>query len=176
MRFLRSFLFRLYGECFTRRGRRRLGRRLATRFLLLFVAIAWTYPFVSAFWDEQLVDFVRGRVVVSGAPDRPVLRTAVVLVPAPSDPSNPRALARYRWIDPGAPLPAVFVPKDAAVFLWTDVDGWFGGMHLALGVPYRIEVRRSGCPVVVFGVRTFRLLDFWSRRFDVEVPPCPGSC
>ena len=78
MRFLRSFLFRLYGECFTRRGRRRLGRRLATRFLLLFVAIAWTYPFVSAFWDEQLVDF--------------------------------------------------------------------------------------------------RLLDFWSRRFDVEVPPCPGSC
>ena len=136
--------------------------------------MAWTHPFVSAFWYGQLVDFVEGRVVVAGS--APVVRTSVVLVPAPADPSDSGALEPYLRIDPGGLLPEVSVPGDAAVSMGADVDGWFGGMHVAVGVPYRVEVRRAGCPPVAFGVRTFRFLDFWSRRLRLEIVPCPLPC
>ena len=163
---------RLWEELVTRKGRRRLRRRLLSRFLLIAVAIAWTEPFVRAFWHEQLSYFVSGRVVVEGGQDVPVMRTAVVLVPQVADPAVPGALIRYSRIDPGEPLAVSGDVEDAAIWLWADVDGWFGSMHLAQGVPYRIEVRRFGCEPAVFGVRRFWLFDFWSRRMTLEVRPC----
>ena len=70
---------------------------------------------------------------------------------------------------------AVLTAEDAAVWLWTDPDGWFDTMHVAPDRRYRIEVRRPGadCPVHVVGHRVFRLLDFFSRRLAIQVPPCP---
>ena len=166
---------RLWGELITRKGRRRLRRRVLSRFLLVAVAIAWTEPFVRAFWHEQFSYFVSGRVVVEGAEDVPMTRTAVVLVPDVGDPAAPGVLVRYSRIDPGEPLAVSRDVEDAAVWLWTDVDGWFGSMHVAQGAPYRIEVRRPGCESAVFGVRRFWLLDFWSRRLTLAVPPCVGA-
>ena len=166
----RRVAVRLWEELLTRKGRRRLRRRLASRFLLVAVAIAWTYPFVDAFWHEQIGFFVSGRLVVTGQ-HLPLFSTAVVLVPDPDVSGGP--LAAYAKIDPGRPSGLVERPEDAAVWLWADVDGWFGGMHLAVGLPYRVEVRRAGCAPVEFGVRRFRLFDFWSRRLQLEVPPCP---
>ena len=166
---------RLWGELVTRKGRRRFRRRVLSRFLLVAVAVAWTEPFVSAFWHEQLLYFVSGRVVVEGGHDVPVTRLAVVLVPEVADPAAPGALARYSRIDPGEPLAVSGDAEDAAIWLWADVDGWFGLMHLAQGVPYRIEVRRSGCEPAVFGVRRFWLFDFWSRRLRLEVPLCSAA-
>ncbi len=161
---------RLREELLTRKGRRRLRRRLASRFLLLAVAVAWTYPFVDAFWSEQLGFFISGRLVVTGQ-DAPLFRTAVVLVPEPDVSGGP--LAAYAKIDPAEPAGLPERAEDAAVWLWTDVDGWFGGMHVAAGLPYRVEVRRPGCAPAGFGVRRFSLLDFWSRRLQLEVPLCP---
>ena len=163
---------RLREEVLTRKGRRRLRRRLASRFLLLAVAVAWTYPFVDGFWAAELDSFVRGRVVVTGR-DAPLLRAAVVLVPLPQLSAD--GLAAYARIDPGDPLALTGRVEDATIWLWPDVDGWFAGMHLALGMPYRVEVRRPGCPPVEFGVRRFRLLAFGSRRLHLEVPPCPAE-
>ena len=166
---------RLREELVTRKGRRRLRRRLLSRFLLVAVAIAWTEPFVRAFWYEQLSYFVSGRVVVEGGQGVAMTRTAVVLVPEVADLASPGALARYSRIDPGEPLAVSHHAEDAAIWLWADVDGWFGSMHVAQGAPYRIEVRRSGCEPAVFGVRRFWLFDFWSRRLTLEVPPCVGA-
>ena len=163
---------RLREELLTRKGRRRLRRRLASRFLLVAVAVAWTYPFVGGFWAAELVSFVGGRVVVTGR-DAPLLRAAVVLVPAPE--LSGGGLAAYAKIDPGDPLVRPGRVDDATIWLWPDVDGWFGGMHLAPGLPYRVEVRRPGCPPVGFGVRRFTLLAFGSRRLHLEVPPCPAE-
>ena len=132
----------------------------------------WRSSTRTTAWWEQLVYFVDGRVVVSGREDAPLLDTAVVLVPALADPDASGVLRLYSRIDRGAPLAGVERPEDAAIWLWTDVDGWFGSTHLALGVPYRIEVRRAGCRPVVFGLRRFRLLNFWSRRLHLEVLPC----
>ena len=165
---------RLWGELVTRKGRRRLRRRVLSRFLLVAVAVAWTEPFVRAFWYEQLSYFVSGRVVVGGQ-DVAMTRTAVVLVPEVADPAAPGALARYSRIDPGEPLAVFGDAEDAAIWLWADVDGWFGSMHLAQGAPYRIEVRRFGCEPAVFGVRRFWVFDFWSRRLNLEVPLCSAA-
>ena len=175
MGFLQRLVRRLWGELFTPSGRRRLCRRVASRFLLVGLALAWTYPFVAGFWETQVVDFVTGRVLVTGH-QGPVLRTSVVLVPDLPEPADPAALARYALIDRGGSLPGVHTPQDAALHIWTDVDGRFSQMHVAPGLPYRVEVRRPGCPVHVHGVYTFRLLDFWSRRLALQVPPCALSC
>ena len=166
---------RVWKELVTRKGRRRLRRRLLSRFLLIAVAIAWTEPFVRAFWHEQLAYFVSGRVVVEGGQDVAMTRTAVVLVPQVADPAAPGALIRYSRIDPGEPLAVSGEVEDAAIWLWADVDGWFGSMHLVQGAPYRIEVRRFGCEPAVFGVRRFWVFDFWSRRLNLEVPPCAAE-
>ena len=166
---------RLWGELVTRKGRRRLRRRVLSRFLLVAVAVAWTEPFVNAFWHEQLSYFVSGRVVVEGGQDVAMTRTAVVLVPEVADPAAPGALARYSRIDPGEPLAVSGDAEDAAIWLWADVDGWFGSMHVAQGAPYRIEVRRRGCESAVFGVRRFWVFDFWSRRLNLEVLPCAAK-
>ena len=168
----RRFAARLRSELLTRKGRRRLRRRVASRFLLTGLAIAWTHPFVSDFWDGQINSFIAGRVVVTGV-DAPVLRTAVVLVPVPE--GSGATLAAYAKIDPLDPVAIPRQVEDAAVWLWPDVDGWFDGMHLAAGLPYRVEVRRRGCPPVEFGVRTFRLLGFGARRLHLEVPACEGK-
>lgn len=163
---------RLWGEAFTRAGRRRLRRRVASRYLLVFVAIAWTYPTVEDFWYGQIVDFVAGRVVLTGPDPGPVLRTAVVLVPAPDDPDD---LASYAAFDISAP-DQVADPVDLQIDIWPDLDGYFSRMTLAPRLPYRIEVRRPGCPTLDFGVRSFFFLNFWSRRLRLEVPPCPRPC
>ena len=168
----RRFAARLREELLTPKGRRRLRRRAASRFLLTGLAIAWTHPFVSDFWEGQINSFIAGRVVVTGA-DAPVLRTAVVLVPVPERSGS--TLAAYAKIDPLDPVAIPGQVEDAAVWLWPDVDGWFDGMHLAAGLPYRVEVRRPGCPTVQFSVRKFRLLGFQSRRLHLEVPACDAE-
>ena len=168
----RRVAVRLREELLTRKGRRRLRRRLASRFLLVAVAIAWTYPFVEGFWAAELVSLVGGRLVVTGR-DAPLLSAAVVLVPVPE--LSAGGLAAYARIDPVDSVELPVRVDDAAIWLWTDVDGWFGGMHLAPGLPYRVEVRRPGCPPVEFGVRRFRLLGFWYRRLYLEVQPCPAE-
>lgn len=159
---------RLRDECVSRRGRRRLRRRLASRSLLTLLAVAWTYPFVGAFWLSELTGFVSGRVVVSGPPE-PLFGAAVVLVPAPAPGVG---LAAYARIDPARPVTVPATVEDAALWLWTDVDGWFDAMHLAQAVPYRVEVRRPGCEPVAFGVRSFHLFGFSSRRLRLEIPRC----
>ena len=176
MGFLRRLVHRLWGEAFTRAGRRRLLRRVASRFLIVFVVVGWTHPFVAAFWQHQFVDLVSGRVVVAGPDPAPVLRTVVVLVPAPPDPSASGALVPYLKVDPGAYGLDPSRSANLELDLWPDVSGRFATMHVVLGRPYRLEVRRTGCPTVDFGVRTFRLLGFFGRRLSLEVPPCLLSC
>ena len=110
-----------------------------------------------------------GRVVVADEAE-PLLRTAVVLVPAPEDART--SLAAYAKIDPGEPVRVPEQVEDAAIWLWTDIDGWFEAMHLAPGLAYRVEVRRRGCPTVTFGIRRFTLLGFGARRLQLEVPAC----
>ena len=168
----RRLAARLRDELLTRKGRRRLRRRIASRFLLTGLAIAWTHPFVSDFWNGQIGSFIAGRVIVADT-HAPVLRTAVVLVPVPEQSGT--TLAAYAKIDPGDPVALPEQVEDAAVWLWPDVDGWFDGMHLAAGLPYRVEVRRPGCPTVQFSVRKFRLLSFQSRRLHLEVPACDAE-
>ena len=166
-----SLFRRLVDEVFTPRGRRRLRRRLLSRLLVLLPVLVWTYWFSTAFWSGEVTRYLRGRVVVEG-PRAPVLGLAVVLVPDPLDPDA--GYDGYRTVDPIGFSP-VLTAEDAAVWLWTDPDGWFDTMHVAPGRRYRIEVRRPGadCPVHVVGHRVFRLLDFFSRRLAIRVPPCP---
>lgn len=167
---LRRLGDRVAVELLTRAGRRRLGRRLASRGLVLLPILVWTHLFFWYFWSEELTRYVRGHVVVNG-PAAPVLDLAVVLVP---DPVAPGADAGYLRVDPGLyELPDV---EGAAVWLWPDVDGRFDVMHVAGGERYRVEVRwasRPDCPPYVVGHRVFRLLDFFSRRLELVVPPCP---
>ena len=168
----RRFVGRLHAEFFTRRGRRRFARRLASRGLVLLPVLVWSYLFTNAFWVDEVTRYVRGRVIVEG-PRAPVLGLAVVLVPAPAD--RGRGYGDYLRVDPGA-FPAQD-PDSAVVWLWPDAEGWFDAMHVAAGVRYRVEVRRpadAACPVHVAGHRVFRLLDFFSRRLEVVVPPCPA--
>ena len=176
MAFFRRLAHRLWGEAFTRAGRRRFRRRVASRLLVVFVAIAWTYPFTFAFSYGQLVDFVAGRVVVSGDDSLPVLRTVVALVPAPPDPAAPRALDPYVRVDDGAYGLDPATPANLELGLWTSVDGRFATTHVAPGLLYRVEVRRPGCPVEDFGVRSFAAFDFFGRRLTLEVPPCLVAC
>ena len=176
MGFARRLVHRLWGEVFTRAGRRRLLRRVASRFLIVFVLVGWTHPFVPLFWHQQFVNFVSGRVVVAGPDPVPVLRTVVVLVPAPPDPSAPGALVPYLKPDPGAYGLDPSRPENLELALWPDVDGSFATMHVVPLRPYRLEVRRAGCPTVDFGVRVFWFFGFSGRRLSLEVPPCLVSC
>ena len=162
---------RLWGEVSTRAGRRRMRRRATSRFLVVAVAVTWTVPFMMPFWNDQIDYFVNGRVVVSGQEQTPHLNTAVVLVPAP-DEDDVHRLERYARIDPGGTIPEAEEPEDAAVWLWTDVDGWFGAMHVSVAAPYRIEVRRGNCPPVDLGVHRFDSWNFWARRLELEIPAC----
>ena len=166
---------RLWTEATTRSGRRRVRRRISSRLLVLAVACAWAMPFTNAFWSDQLDYFIDGRVVVSDQEHAPLLNTAVVLLPAPAENDDPENLQPYTRIDPGEGLPEVEQPEDAALWLWTDVDGLFASMHVTPGVPYRVEVRRADCAPVLFGVREFELWTPWTRRLYLQVPPCGGT-
>ena len=162
-----AFGRRLADELCTSRGRRRLGRRVASRFLVLLPVLVWTNQFTSAFWTDEVTRYVRGRVVVAGSSD-PVRGLAVVLVPAPVRPGDG---AGYLRVDPGPGLD----PAASRIWLWPDVDGWFDAMHVGQGRRYRVEIHwtaRPECPPHVAGHRVFRLLNFFSRRLELVVSPC----
>ena len=152
----------------TRSARRRLRRRAGWRLLLAFPVALWLYPFGAAWVAGELDAFVRGRVQVRGDPG-PVRALAVVLVPAPrpSD-ADAAAVGAYGRLDPGPRLAAA----DAEIWLWPDVDGWFSTMHVAAGLPYRVEVRRPACRTESFGVRVFEYAAPWGRRLWLEPEQC----
>lgn len=146
-------LWRFAAQFASRKGRRRLLRRVAWRLVALFACGPWVLPFLAAWTGDELNHFVRGRVQVRGSA-APVTDLAVVLVPVGA--SGPEA---------------------EPVWMWPDVDGWFSthafaGAHGAL---YAVEVRRAGCAVERAGVRRLWLAAPWEWRLALEVGPCRAS-
>ena len=94
-------LWRFAAQFASRKGRRRLRRRVSWRLLALIGFGPWVYPFVAAQLYDELTQFVRGRVEVRGSVE-PVTDVAVVLVPL-----------------------TVLGPDGEPVWMWPDVDGWF---------------------------------------------------
>ena len=144
-------LWRFAAQFASRKGRRRLRRRVSWRLLELIGFGPWVYPFVAAQLYDELTQFVRGRVEVRGSVE-PVTDVAVVLVPL-----------------------AVLGPDGEPVWMWPDVDGWFS-MHAfpgaGFGGLYAVDVLRPGCAVERVGERRFWLLAPWGRRLALEVGPC----
>ena len=167
-----SSLSRRCGGVFTRRRRRharRLLRRALYRLELALVVFVWLLPPLVPVVAERMARQPFGVLADAGRTGLPIERTAVVLVP---DPGDSHVLEWYASQLRNLEREPVAVPMDVAVWMWVDADGRFDTDQSAKGLPYRMQVRRSGCLVEDIGRWRTSLLQVFRRTAVYEVGPC----
>ena len=161
-----------FGAVLTRRRRRharRLLRRAFYRLEIALVVFVWVLPPLAPAVYERMVDQPFGVLVDAGRTGLPIRRTAVVLVP---DPGGSRPLESYAHGLRNLEREPIVELMDAALWLWVDFDGRFNSIHSAKAVPYRMQVRRSGCLVEDIGRWQSSFMQVFRRPTVYEVGPC----